>query len=136
MKDFIKKCILLLDSNYFWHIKSISKKDFNIANELMGSIFLGINTDYNKNIDLKNFKSLNFVVDLESKNKKKIINYINQGKESEETSITESSVALIFIPDKEGRGVVEEIARDDTVNASRNSFLEILKFMVASFYLY
>ena len=77
----------LLDSNYFWHIKSISKKDFNIANELMGSIFLGVNTDYNKNIDLKNFKSLNFVVDLETKNKKKIINYINQGKESEETSI-------------------------------------------------
>ena len=32
--------------------------------------------------------------------------------ESEETSIRESSVALIFIPDKEGRGVVEEIARD------------------------
>ena len=77
-----------------------------------------------------------------NKEKEKIIkensnNEINVNEyDLEETSIKESSVALILIPDKEGRGVVEEIARDDTVSASRNSFLEILKFMVVSFYLY
>lgn len=39
------------------------------------------------------------------------------------------------MPDKDGNGVVEDIALDETDNASRNSLLEILKFMAASFYI-
>ena len=73
----------LLDSTYFWHIKSISKKELKFGDEfLMGSIFLGVNTDYNSNINITNFKNLNFIIDLESE--KNIINYISQSKESEE----------------------------------------------------
>jgi len=39
------------------------------------------------------------------------------------------------MPDKDGNGVVEDIALDETDSASRNSLLEILKFMAASFYI-
>ena len=74
----------LLDSTYFWHIKSISINDFKLATEfLMGSFFLGVNANYTPNINLTHFKNLNFIINLE--NEKNIINYIYQSKESEET---------------------------------------------------
>ena len=41
----------LLDSTYFWHIKSISQKDFKFGDQfLLGSVFLGDNTNYSSNI--------------------------------------------------------------------------------------
>ena len=72
----------LTDSNYFWHIRSISKKDLDFGDEIVGTIFIGINTSFNSNINLKSFRNLNFIVDMENKNP--IINNICQNKESKE----------------------------------------------------
>ena len=73
----------LTDSNYFWHIKSISKNDINSLSEMIGSIFLGVNAEFNiKNIELENLTNVSFIVNLE--NKKNIINNISHSKESEE----------------------------------------------------
>ena len=73
----------LTDSNYFWHIKSISKNDINSLSEMIGTIFLGVNAEFNiKNIELENLTNVSFIVNLE--NKKNIINNISHSKESEE----------------------------------------------------
>ena len=73
----------LTDSNYFWHIKSISKNDINSLSEMIGSIFLGVNAEFNiKNIELEDLTNVSFIVNLE--NKKNIINNISHSKESEE----------------------------------------------------
>ena len=73
----------LTDSNYFWHIKSISKNNINSLSEMIGSIFLGVNAEFNiKNIELENLTNVSFIVNLE--NKKNIINNISHSKESEE----------------------------------------------------
>ena len=72
----------LTDTNYFWHIKSISKNDINKASEAMGTVFLGINSNYNPNFNLNNFRNLNFIVDLEKK--KDLIKNISKSKESQE----------------------------------------------------
>ena len=73
----------LTDSNYFWHIKSISKNKLNNISEMIGSIFLGVNSEFNiKAIELENLNNVSFIVNLE--NKKNIINIISHNKESEE----------------------------------------------------
>ena len=72
----------LTDTNYFWHIKSISKSDINKASEAMGTVFLGINSNYNKNLNLDNFRDLNFIVDIDKK--KNLIKNISKSKESKE----------------------------------------------------
>ena len=73
----------LTDSNYFWHIKSISKNDINSVGEMIGSIFLGVNTEFNnKTINTQNLSNVNYIVNLE--NKKNTINFLSNTKESEE----------------------------------------------------
>ena len=56
--------------------------------------------------------------------------------ESEETRIRELSVTVNLIPDNEGSGVVVEMALDESDSTSRNSFLDILKFMAPPFFYY
>ena len=73
----------LTDSNYFWHIKSISKDQIKLGNNTLNTSFIGINSEYSPNLDFSNFKSLNFVIDIENK-KKQLINIIKTNKESEE----------------------------------------------------
>ena len=72
----------LTDSNYFWHIRSFSKKDLNYGDEIVGTIFIGINSDFSPNINLKSFRNINYVIDMENKNR--IINNISQSEESKE----------------------------------------------------
>ena len=72
----------LTDSNYFWHIKSISKNDIiELSNKTLITLFLGVNAEYNSNINLKPLKNVNFIVDLG--NKKHLVN-VSKNKESEE----------------------------------------------------
>ncbi len=46
------------------------------------------------------------------------------------------SVTVNLMPDNEGSGVVVEMALDESDNTSRNSFLDILKFMAPPFFYY
>jgi hypothetical protein len=54
------------DTMYNWHIKSINIKDLEDGEDPMSS-FRGVNATYNKNLNFSNFKSLNYIIDLESK---------------------------------------------------------------------
>ena len=72
----------LTDSNYFWHIKSISKKEIEAGNDTMNTSYIGINTEFNWEYDLSNFSNLNFIVDVE--NKKNCINRVRKDEESQE----------------------------------------------------
>ena len=56
----------LTDSSYFWHIDTISEKDVKSDFYTVITGFKGINTKYNPNLDLSYFKSVDFIVDLES----------------------------------------------------------------------
>ena len=75
----------LTDTNYFWHIKSISKEDLDDGDDTVFSSFKGVNTNYNNTINLEEFASLSFIIDLENK-KKKLINCIKQNAESRQIS--------------------------------------------------
>ena len=58
----------LTDSNYFWHIETISEKDLKLDINSVSSGFKGINTKYSSNLDLSAFKTVDFIIDLESDN--------------------------------------------------------------------
>ena len=58
----------LTDSNYFWHIDSISVKDLKSDFYTINTGFKGVNMKYQSNLDLSYFKSVDFIVDLESEN--------------------------------------------------------------------
>ena len=73
----------LTDSNYFWHIRSISKDEVKLGNNTLNTSYIGVNSEYNPNLYFSNFKNLNFVIDLENKNNQ-FINLIKTNKESEE----------------------------------------------------
>ena len=72
----------LTDSNYFWHIKSISKSKIKSGNEVLNTSFIGVNTKFTGDLVLSSFRNLNFVIDMEDK--KNIINPIDSNKENEE----------------------------------------------------
>ena len=74
----------LTDSIYFWHIKSFPKDKIKDGSAVPFTSFMGINTEYNSDLDLKAFTNFNFVIDMEYKHKKNIINLIKSNKESEE----------------------------------------------------
>ena len=74
----------LTDSIYFWHIKSLSKNMIKKGSSFPFTSFMGINTEFNFDLDLSSFTSFNFVIDMNYKNKKNIINQIKSNKESEE----------------------------------------------------
>ena len=54
------------DSMYNWHIKSINIKDLADGDDPITS-FRGVNASYNKNLNFSNFKSLKYIIDIESK---------------------------------------------------------------------
>ena len=74
----------LTDSIYFWNIKTISLEDIKngLGDDAPSTSFRGINTAYNPNIDLSDFKVLYFVIDFE--NKKQTIINIDNCEESKE----------------------------------------------------
>ena len=72
----------LTDSNYFWHIKSISKNEIEAGNDAMNTSFTGVNAEFDWEYDLSNFNSLNFIIDAE--NKKNCINLVCKNEESED----------------------------------------------------
>ena len=73
----------LTDSNYFWHIKSISLESLENKEDIETfTSYKGINCKYSEDIDLDDLKELNFVIDIE--NKKKIIVNIKETKEAKE----------------------------------------------------
>ena len=74
----------LTDSNYFWHIKTISKNDLDSDPGSIYSSFIGVNTQFNSDLNLSNYKGINYIVDLDAK--KKFLNAINENKETEEIS--------------------------------------------------
>ena len=47
----------LTDSNYFWHIETISEKDLKLDINSVSSGFKGINTKYSSNLDLSKIES-------------------------------------------------------------------------------
>ena len=58
------------DSTYFWHIVSVSKKNFVQENKFVGKLMvsmLGYNETYNEEIDTSAFGSNHFIVDLDNK---------------------------------------------------------------------
>ena len=73
----------LTDTNYLWHIKSISKEKLDDGDDAMNTSMRGVNTSYSQDIDLCEFKELFTIVDLENK-KKKYLNIIKENKESTE----------------------------------------------------
>ena len=73
------------DSIYFWHIVSLSPKSFNDDNKFVGKLqnsLLGVNSEYNEDIDTGLFGSYYFIMDLD--NKKLFLKYDNNNIEQEE----------------------------------------------------
>ena len=62
----------LINSNYFWHIESFSKKDINNEDKMTYPILMGINDIYDPKLDYSNLKNINFIVDMEKKSIKSI----------------------------------------------------------------
>ena len=66
------------DSTYFWHIVSVSEKNFVEENKFVGKLLIsmiGYNGSYNENIDTSCFGSNHFIVDID--NKKIFVNNID-----------------------------------------------------------
>jgi hypothetical protein len=72
----------LTDSNYFWHIKSISKNDVEFGDRSLNTSFTGVNSEFDWNLNYKEYQNLNFIIDME--NKKNFISVIRSNKESNE----------------------------------------------------
>lgn len=72
----------LTDSNYFWHIKTISINDIQNGDDTVNTSFKGVNSELTQDLDLTDFKALNFLIDLE--NKKQPIMSIGEDKEAKE----------------------------------------------------
>ena len=56
----------LTDSNYFWHINSISKDDIMFV-KAMNTTYTGVNCNFDYDMDLSKHKSLYFIIDMEDK---------------------------------------------------------------------
>ena len=81
----------LTDSNYFWHIESISEKGLKSAEQAILQGFKGINTKYSEDMNLSILNDVEFIIDLEgeevivnrkltkeSKQIVKLLEYINK----------------------------------------------------------
>lgn len=66
----------LLDSEYSNHIKSISEKKLSKGFDIINTTFRGVITNFNWNLNLSNFRNLNYIVDVE--NKLEVINLGNE----------------------------------------------------------
>ena len=73
------------DSTYFWHIVSVSKKNFVTENKFVGKLMvsmLGYNITYSEDVDTSTFGNNHFIVDID--NKKIFINNIEYENLEEE----------------------------------------------------
>ena len=75
----------LIDTTYFWNIRTLSKNSLKTFNQPNFTSFFGVNSDYDKNINLSDFLGLIFVVDLE--NKKHNIIKIRESEDSEKIDV-------------------------------------------------
>ena len=69
----------LIDSNYYWHIKSISKDEVKFGEDTLNPTFRGVNSNFSPDFDFSNYRNLNFIVDIENKK----IKPIEKNKEDE-----------------------------------------------------
>ena len=72
----------LTDTNYLWHIKTISLKHIKEGNNALNTTFRGVNAKFKDYYDFSEFQYLNFIIDLE--NKKDLIINIQDNNESKE----------------------------------------------------
>ena len=75
----------LTDTNYLWHIKSISKDKLDEGDDTMNTSMRGVNTAFSHDLELSEFSGLFTIIDLENK-KKRLINIIRENEESVEIS--------------------------------------------------
>ena len=109
----------LTDSNYFWHIKTISINDLDQGDDSITTSFKGVNSEIIENLDLSKFKVLNFIIDLE--NTKEPILSISNNKETTEINTLLSKVDTILTKEKKKTPFSEAI-----INLKK-SIKEILK---------
>ena len=73
----------LTDSNYFWLIRTIPTNKIDEGDDCMNTTLRGFNANYDHHINLSEFKSLYFILDLEAR--KKYINCVKkEDKEAKE----------------------------------------------------
>ena len=72
----------LTDSNYFWHIKTVSVNDLKEGDDTITTSFKGVHSEIKDNLNFSTFKALNFIIDLE--NKKQPIISISENSETNE----------------------------------------------------
>ena len=70
----------LIDSNYYWHIKSISKDEVKAGEETLNPYFRGVNAEFSPIFNFSNFRNLNYIVDI----KNECIKCINEDDEKSE----------------------------------------------------
>ena len=72
---------LLTDSNYYWHIKTISENEIKFGEDSLNSFFRGVNASLNSISmnQLENYRELYFIIDIE--NRKKSIIYLDNNNE-------------------------------------------------------
>jgi hypothetical protein len=75
----------IIDSNYYWHIKSISKDEIKYGDETAFSTFRGVNNSFSPSYDFSRFANLNFIIDIDNKAIKCIDK--NNQKETEEINM-------------------------------------------------
>jgi major membrane immunogen (membrane-anchored lipoprotein) len=75
----------IIDSNYYWHIKSISKDEIKLGDETIFPTFRGVNTSFSPSYDFSRFANLNFIIDIDNKAIKCIDK--NNQKETEEINM-------------------------------------------------
>ena len=68
----------LIDSNYYWHIKSISKDEIEKGDDTINPNFRGVNTAFKSSFDFSNFIDLNFIVDIDNQMLKSVEKELNQ----------------------------------------------------------
>ena len=74
----------LIDSNYYWHIKSISKDEVKFGEDTLNPTFRGVNSNFGPGFDFSNFRNLNFIFDIENKRIKTIEKNKEDGNEKAE----------------------------------------------------
>ena len=75
----------IIDSNHYWHIKSISKDEIKLGDETIFPTFRGVNTSFSPSYDFSRFANLNFIIDIDNKAIKCIDK--NNQKETEEINM-------------------------------------------------
>ena len=73
----------LVDSIYFWHIKTYSQTQLKDGFEMLQNTFKGINIEFNWKLNLSNFANLNYIVHLNNE-KKQLISLKTQNKDKED----------------------------------------------------